>query len=153
MWRSRIQSYFTRVSQIKEQLVAVEEEVENEEVVIATLNGLSGSWDSFIQGMCARRKWLLSEIFWEEHTQEDAQLIVREKKMGRSNYHYPKKIPQEMRNLKNSTLEETLIHISIWIINDEWRIWWCWYCFVMPLFIFSWCIMHDRMFALMTVYY
>ena len=48
-----IQSYFTRVSQIKEQLVAVEEEVENAEV---NLNGLPGSWDSFIQGMCARRK-------------------------------------------------------------------------------------------------
>ena len=35
-----IQSYFTRVSQIKEQLEAVEEEVENAEVVITTLNGL-----------------------------------------------------------------------------------------------------------------
>ena len=46
-----IQSYFTRVSQIKEQLVEVEEEV-----VIATLNGLPRLWDSFIQGMCARRK-------------------------------------------------------------------------------------------------
>ena len=33
-----IQSYFTRVSQIKEQLEAVEEEVENAEVVIITLN-------------------------------------------------------------------------------------------------------------------
>ena len=36
-----------------EQLEAVEEEVENAEVVIVTLNGLLGSWDSFIQGMCA----------------------------------------------------------------------------------------------------
>ena len=51
-----IQSYFTRVSQIKEQLVAVEEEVENAEVVIATLNDIPGSWDSFMQGMHARRK-------------------------------------------------------------------------------------------------
>ena len=32
-----IQSYFTRVSQIKEQLVAVDEEVENVEIVITTL--------------------------------------------------------------------------------------------------------------------
>ena len=40
-----IHSYFTRVSHIKEQLEAVEEEVENVEV---TLNGLPGSWDSFI---------------------------------------------------------------------------------------------------------
>ena len=51
-----IQSYFTEVSQTREQLEAVEEEVKNAEVVIATLNGLLGSWDSFIQGMCARRK-------------------------------------------------------------------------------------------------
>ena len=51
-----IQSYFTRVSQIKEQIEAVKEEVKNSEVVIATLNVLPGSWDSFIQRMYARRK-------------------------------------------------------------------------------------------------
>ena len=50
-----IQSYFTRVSQIREHIEAVEE-VENAEVVITTLNGLPGSWDSFIRRMCARRK-------------------------------------------------------------------------------------------------
>ena len=38
-----IQSYFTRVSQIKEQLEAMDAEV-----VITTLNGFPGSWDSFI---------------------------------------------------------------------------------------------------------
>ena len=43
-----IQSYFTSVSQIKEQLEAVDEEAENADVVITTLNGLPGSWDSFI---------------------------------------------------------------------------------------------------------
>ena len=41
-----IQSYFARVSQIKEQLEAVKEEVKNAEVVMATLNGLPGSWNS-----------------------------------------------------------------------------------------------------------
>ena len=51
-----MESYFTRVYQIKEQLVVVDEEVENTEIVITTLNGLLGSWDSFIRGMCARRK-------------------------------------------------------------------------------------------------
>ena len=58
------------------------------------------------------------EIFQEEHTQEDAQLIVREKKMGRSSSHHPKEIPQAMRNMKNSTLEEPLIHPNISIRND-----------------------------------
>ena len=51
-----IQSYFTRVSQIKEQLEVVEEELENAKVLITTLNGLRGSWDSFTQGMCSKRK-------------------------------------------------------------------------------------------------
>ena len=37
-----IHSYFTSVSQIKEQLKAVEEEMENAKIVITTLNGLSG---------------------------------------------------------------------------------------------------------------
>ena len=44
------------VSQIREQLEVVEEEVENAEVVITTLNGLPRSLDSFIRGMCAIRK-------------------------------------------------------------------------------------------------
>ena len=38
--------------------------------------------------------------------------------MGRSTSHHPKKIPQAMRNMKDSTLEEPLIHVSIWMRND-----------------------------------
>ena len=45
-----IQSYFTRVSHIKEQLEVVDEEVENAEIVMTTLNGLPRSWDAFIRG-------------------------------------------------------------------------------------------------------
>ena len=40
-----IQSYFTRVSHIKEQLEVVDEEVENAEIVITALKGLPRSWD------------------------------------------------------------------------------------------------------------
>ena len=38
--------------------------------------------------------------------------------MGRSISHHPKNIPQEMRNMKNSNIEEPLIHLIIWIRND-----------------------------------
>ena len=55
-----IQSYFTRVSQIKEQLEVVDEEVENTKIVMTTLNGFPRSWDSFIQGICARKCCFLS---------------------------------------------------------------------------------------------
>ena len=41
-----------------------------------------------------------------------------EARLWRSSSHLPKKIPQSMRNMKISTLEEILIHLSIWIRND-----------------------------------
>ena len=53
-------SYFTRVSQIEEQLEAMGEDIENGEVVMTTLNGLPSSWDSYIEGICARIKLSLS---------------------------------------------------------------------------------------------
>ena len=49
---------------------------------MTTLNGLPRSWDSFIQGICARRKLTFFSRLWEECTQEEAQLITREEKMG-----------------------------------------------------------------------
>ena len=42
-----------------ENIEVVEEEAENAEVVIATLNGLLGSWDSFMWRMYAKSKWLI----------------------------------------------------------------------------------------------
>ena len=59
--------------------------------------------------------------FWEEHTQEEARLIIGEEKMGetRSSSHDSKKIPQAMRNMKNSIIDEPLIHLIIWIRNDD----------------------------------
>ena len=46
----------TSEDDLKKQFEEVKEEVKNAEVVIATLNGLPGSWDSFMQIMYARRK-------------------------------------------------------------------------------------------------
>ena len=104
----------------------------------------------------------------------------RRRKMGAnwiSSSHHSKKIPQAMRNMKNSSLDKPLINIIIWIRNDDfmneeddkakWSRWSLpmkqikykysivisWYCFVIHLIIFNWCVMHDRLFALMTIYY
>ena len=77
-----IQYYFTRVSQIKEQLEVVDEEVENAEIVITNFNGIPRSWDSFIQGICARKKLVKFNKLWEECSQEEAQIVAREEKMG-----------------------------------------------------------------------
>ena len=80
MWRPH--SYFTRVSQIKEQLEAVDEEVENAKIVMTTLNGLPRTWDSFIQGICARNKLVKFSRLWEECSQEKYWIVAREEKMG-----------------------------------------------------------------------
>ena len=66
-----IQYYFTRVSQIKEQLEAVDEEVENAKIVMTTLNGVSRAWDSFIQGICARKKLVKFSRLWEDCSQKN----------------------------------------------------------------------------------
>ena len=71
-----IQSYFTRVSQIKEQLEAIDEEVENAEILMTTLNGLPRSWDSFIQGIYAIKKLFKFSRLWEECSQEEAQIAA-----------------------------------------------------------------------------
>ena len=51
-----IQSYFARLSHIKERLESIGDNVEEAEVVMTTLNGLLRSWESFIQGIYARRR-------------------------------------------------------------------------------------------------
>ena len=71
-----IQSYFTRFSQIKEQLEAADEEVENAKIGMTTLNGLPRTWDPFIQGIYARNKLVKFSRLWEECSQEEAQIAA-----------------------------------------------------------------------------
>ena len=47
---------------------------------MTTLNGLPRSWESFIQGICSRRKLTKFHRLWEECTKEEARLIAREEK-------------------------------------------------------------------------
>ena len=65
-----------------EQIEAIEENVEEGEIIMTTLNGLPRSRDSFIQGICVRRKLISFSRFQEECRQEEARLITREENMG-----------------------------------------------------------------------
>ena len=79
-----------------------------------------------------------------------------------------------MRNMKNSIVEEPLIHLSIWIRNDvvmneeedeverrslptkqiKISVHLSFHDIIcLHFFILSRCVMHERMFALMTIYY
>ena len=76
-----MQSYFTRLSQIKEQLEAIGDIVEEAELVMTTLNGLPRDWEYFIRGICARRKLTKFSKLWEECVQEEGRIANREEKL------------------------------------------------------------------------
>ena len=92
----------------------MDEEVENAEIVMTTLNGLPRSWDSFIQGICARKNLVTFSRLWEECSQEEARIVSREEKMG-SEYQaltiHSKKIRQDYHQSKEDTLQEIVPRI------------------------------------------
>ena len=69
-----IQEYFTRVSQFKEKLEEIEDKIDEIELVMTALNGLTRTWESFIQTICARKESLKFDILWEECVQEEARV-------------------------------------------------------------------------------
>ena len=73
-----IQDYFIRVSQFKEKLEAIGNSLDEDNLVMTTLNGLARPWDSFIQTMCARKERMKFDIIWEDHIQEEARVANRE---------------------------------------------------------------------------
>jgi hypothetical protein len=77
-----IDSYFSRVNQIKEQIEAIGDSVEGKEMVMTTLNGLPRSWDAFIQRICSRKKLPKFSRLWEDFNQEEARTTAREEKMA-----------------------------------------------------------------------
>ena len=66
-----IQDCFSRVSQIKEQLEAIGDKLDEDELVMTALNGLTRSWESFIQMMCARKESMEFDVVWEDCIQEE----------------------------------------------------------------------------------
>ena len=56
--------------------------MEDAEIAMTILNGIPRSWDSFIQGICARRNLVTFSRLWEEFSQEEARIAAQEEKMG-----------------------------------------------------------------------
>ena len=73
-------AYFTRASQIKDQLLDIGDPVEEKELILTTLNGFPSSWDVFVQGICARKKLPKFDKLWTDCTQEEARLISKMQK-------------------------------------------------------------------------
>jgi hypothetical protein len=69
-----VQEYFSRISQFMEQLEAIGDTLDEEEIVMISLNGLTIPWDEFIQTICVRKEKLHFDSHWEECVQEEARV-------------------------------------------------------------------------------
>jgi hypothetical protein len=78
-----IQEYFSRISQFKEQLEAVEDTIDEDKLIMTSLNGLTRPWDAFIQTICARKEKLHFDSLWEECVQEEEIVANRESFLSR----------------------------------------------------------------------
>jgi hypothetical protein len=75
-------SYFMRITQTRDQLVANGEKVDEAQLVNVALNEFTKSWEPFFKGIFARKKlpdwWRVWDVFIQEETQEDSKLGKQE---------------------------------------------------------------------------
>lgn len=78
-----IQEYFSRISEFKEQLEAIGDTIDEDELIMTALNGFTRPWDAFIQTICARTEKLKFDSLWEECIQEETRVANREALLAR----------------------------------------------------------------------
>jgi hypothetical protein len=69
-----IQDYFSKVTHFKEQLEVIGDNLDEYELIMETLNGLTRPWDALIQTVYARKGKLQFDSLWEECVQEEARV-------------------------------------------------------------------------------
>jgi hypothetical protein len=74
-----ITSYFVRISQLRDQLQAIEETISEKELVNIVLNGLPNTWDTFAASMNTRKEYPTFEELWTCCAQEESRISAKEK--------------------------------------------------------------------------
>jgi hypothetical protein len=74
-----ITSYFMRISQLRDQIQAIEEIISEKELVNIVLNGLPKTWDAFAASMYTRKEYPTFEELWTCCAQEESRISAKEK--------------------------------------------------------------------------
>jgi hypothetical protein len=74
-----ITSYLVRISQLRDQLQAIEEIISEKELVNIVLNGLPKAWDAFAANMNIRKEYPTFEELWTRCAQEESRISAKEK--------------------------------------------------------------------------
>ena len=67
-----VTTYLTKITQVRDELGAAGEKVEDEELVRHALNGFSTKWHSFVKGVVARDKLPDWTRLWDDFVQEES---------------------------------------------------------------------------------
>jgi hypothetical protein len=70
-----IVNYLMEITQIRDQVVAIGDKVEDVELENIALRGLPRSWEPFVQGICAWEKLPEFDILWTDCIKEETQLV------------------------------------------------------------------------------
>jgi hypothetical protein len=84
--RETIHDYFSGVYQFKEQLKKNGDNLDEYELIMTYLNGLTRTWDAFIQIVYAIKEKLQFDSLWEECVQEEERIANREAILLRDEY-------------------------------------------------------------------
>jgi hypothetical protein len=82
-----ITSYFVRISQLRDQLQAIEEIISEKELVNIVLNGLPKTWDAFAASMNTMKECPTFEELWTCCAQEESRISAKEKPQKKYNDH------------------------------------------------------------------
>jgi hypothetical protein len=74
-----ITSYFVRISQLRDQIQAIEEITSEKELVNIVLNDLPKTWDAFSASMNTRKEYPTFEELWTCCAQEESRINAKEK--------------------------------------------------------------------------
>jgi hypothetical protein len=74
-----ITSYFVRISQLRDQLQAIEEITSEKELVNIILNGLPKTWDAFAASMNTRKEYPTFEELWTCCAKEESRINAKER--------------------------------------------------------------------------
>jgi hypothetical protein len=74
-----------RISQLRDQLQAIEEIISEKELVNIVLNGLPKTWDAFAASMNTRKEYPTFEELWTCCAQEESRISAKEKPQKKYN--------------------------------------------------------------------
>jgi hypothetical protein len=76
-----VTSYLMRISQIRDQLLAIGDVISEKEIVTTTLNGFPTFWIPFVQEVCAKIKLPKFDKLWVDCTHKESRLVDQHKRL------------------------------------------------------------------------